>query len=81
MGQVQQRCHGAELRRRPQLHGPGELVGPDVRDAFVGQDPAAAPRNHSPSFFADEGVLPLGVRTLANLAVDWLTANPAKAGR
>ena len=23
---------GAELRRRPQLHGPGELVRPDVRD-------------------------------------------------
>ena len=32
-------------------------------------DPATAPRNHSPSFFVDEGVLPLGVRTLANLAV------------
>ena len=43
-----------------------------------GQDPAAAPRNHSPSFFVDEGVLPLGVRTLANLAVDWLSARPPK---
>jgi amidohydrolase len=40
-----------------------------------GQDPATAPRNHSPSFFVDEGVLPLGVRTLAGLAVDWLSAN------
>jgi len=43
-----------------------------------GQDPATAPRNHSPSFFVDEGVLPLGVRTLANLAVDWLSANPSR---
>ena len=40
-----------------------------------GQDPAGAPRNHSPSFFVDEGVLPLGVRTLANLALDWLAGN------
>jgi amidohydrolase len=40
-----------------------------------GQDPATAPRNHSPSFFVDEGVLPLGVRTLASLAVDWLSTN------
>jgi len=43
-----------------------------------GQDPATAPRNHSPSFFADEAVLPIGVRTLANLAVDWLVAHPVK---
>ena len=43
-----------------------------------GQDPAAAPRNHSPSFFVDEGVLPLGVRTLTSLALDWLLANPPR---
>ena len=43
-----------------------------------GQDPVTAPRNHSPSFFVDEGVLPLGVRTLASLAVDWLSANPPR---
>jgi hypothetical protein len=43
-----------------------------------GQDPATAPRNHSPSFFADEAALPVGVRTLANLAVDWLQAHPVK---
>jgi amidohydrolase len=40
-----------------------------------GRDPATAPRNHSPSFFVDEAVLPLGVRTLAGLAVDWLSTN------
>jgi amidohydrolase len=31
--------------------------------------------NHSPRFFLDERCLPLGVRSLAALATDWLTAN------
>jgi amidohydrolase len=43
-----------------------------------GTDPAAAPRNHSPYFFADEAALPVGMRTLANLALDWLQANATK---
>jgi len=38
-----------------------------------GQDPATAARNHSPQFFVDEGVLPLGVRAMTQLAVDYLT--------
>jgi amidohydrolase len=38
-----------------------------------GVDPAAAPANHSPYFEVDEGVLPLGVRVLANLAADFLS--------
>jgi amidohydrolase len=33
-----------------------------------------APSNHSPLFFVDEKALPTGVRALANLAVDFLTA-------
>jgi amidohydrolase len=37
-----------------------------------GQDPATAPANHSPLFFADEGALPVGVRALANLAVEYM---------
>ena len=37
-----------------------------------GVDPVTAPANHSPLFDVDEGVLPLGVRTLANLAADFL---------
>jgi metal-dependent amidase/aminoacylase/carboxypeptidase family protein len=37
-----------------------------------GQDPATAPPNHSPYFFADERALPLGVRAMANLALDYL---------
>ena len=36
------------------------------------QDPETAPRNHSPLFFADEGALLVGVRALANLAVDYM---------
>lgn len=43
-----------------------------------GQDAATAPRNHSPNFFADEAALPVGVRALTTLALDWLTLNPAK---
>jgi amidohydrolase len=38
-----------------------------------GQDPLKAASLHSPLFFADERALPLGVRALANLAVDYLT--------
>jgi len=41
-----------------------------------GQDPATAPRNHSPYFFADEAALPTGVRSMANLALDFLRSKP-----
>jgi amidohydrolase len=45
---------------------------------FLGVTPATAdtktaPANHSPRFFADEGALPIGVRLLANLAIDYLS--------
>ncbi len=40
-----------------------------------GTDPATAPANHSPLFFADEGALPVGVTALANVAVDYLTGS------
>lgn len=36
------------------------------------RDPATAPANHSPHFFADEGALETGVRAMANLAVEYL---------
>ena len=47
---------------------------------FVGvtpptQDATTAAPNHSPLFFIDEAGLPLGVRALAHLAVDWLAAS------
>ena len=38
----------------------------------AGRDPATAPQNHSPLFYADEGALPVGMRAMANLAVDYL---------
>jgi amidohydrolase len=38
-----------------------------------GADPAKAARNHSPLFFVDEAALPVGVKAMANLAVDYLT--------
>jgi len=43
---------------------------------FLGVTPpgkeAGAAQNHSPLFFADEAALPVGVRALANLTVDYL---------
>ncbi len=36
------------------------------------QDWRTAPGNHSPLFFADEAALPVGVRTMTSLAVDYL---------
>ena len=42
------------------------------------RDIATAPRNHSPKWFFDEAALPLGVRSLANMAVDYLTATPSR---
>lgn len=36
------------------------------------RDPATAPANHSPFFFADEGALETGVRAMASLALEYL---------
>lgn len=36
------------------------------------QDYTTAPQNHSPLFFADESALPVGVRVMTNLALDYL---------
>jgi amidohydrolase len=41
-----------------------------------GQDPKKAAANHSPLFFADEAALPVGVRTMASLALDFLVGGP-----
>ena len=38
-----------------------------------GQDPVKAPSNHSPHFFVDESTLPVGVRALGQLAVEYLS--------
>ena len=52
---------------------PGMFVTLGVVPA--GQDPAKAASNHSPLFFADEHALPIGVRTMAALAVDYLAGS------
>ena len=36
------------------------------------QDPSKAAMNHSPLFFADESALPIGVKVMTNLALDYL---------
>ena len=36
------------------------------------QDHTKAPQNHSPLFFADESALPVGVKVMSNLALDYL---------
>jgi amidohydrolase len=40
-----------------------------------GQDLTQVAQNHSPRFFADERALPVGVRLLVNLAVDYLAGH------
>jgi len=38
----------------------------------TGTDPAQAPSNHSPLFYLDEGGLPVGLRAMLGVAVDYL---------
>ena len=40
-------------------------------------DPTDAPANHSPLFYVDEAALPLGMRALAGLAVDYMQTGGA----
>ncbi len=47
------------------------FIGCTPRD----QDCKYAPSNHSPRFYVDESGLKVGVKTLAALALDWLSAN------
>src|SRR5262245_32199474 len=44
------------------------------------QDPAKAAPNHSPNFFIDESALVVGTRTLASLAVNFLSTEPEAGG-
>jgi amidohydrolase len=45
-----------------------------------GQEPAKAAPNHNPNFFVDEKALAVGTRTMASLAVNFLTTDPKKDG-
>ena len=49
---------------------PGQFVFLGVTPR--GQDHTTVPQNHSPLFFADESALPMGVRVMTNLALDYL---------
>ena len=40
----------------------------------AGQDPEAAPSNHSPKFFLDEGALVVGTESMLQVALDFLGA-------
>ncbi len=51
---------------------PGLFIGLGVG----ADDPSLVHPNHSPYFYADERALPIGVRALASLAVDFLSGNP-----
>lgn len=76
------RVAGADNVRVASLTGTAEdfsYFGQKVPAMFVflgvtprDQDWTKAPQNHSPLFFADESALPVGVRALTNLAVDYL---------
>ena len=43
----------------------------------AGTDPRTASKNHSPHFFADEAALPVGVRAMTFLALDYLRGSTA----
>ena len=49
--------------------------------APLGADPKTVAPNHSPFFAADEGALILGVRTLANLAIDAMVLSKSIVAR
>jgi amidohydrolase len=42
------------------------------------RDTKTAASNHSPKFYLDEAALPLGTRSLANMALDYLAVTPAR---
>ena len=52
---------------------PGFFIGLGVTPP---EDPSMGHPNHSPLFYADERALVIGVRALASLATDYLTARP-----
>jgi amidohydrolase len=57
-----------------QVPGMFFFLGVTPRD----RDWTTAAQNHSPLFFADESALPVGVRALTNLALDYLFQNAGK---
>jgi amidohydrolase len=71
------------VREAPRITGAEDFsfYSQEVPGLFflIGGRPPAVPRseavpNHSPLFFVDESALPLAVRAMASLAVDFLLA-------
>lgn len=67
----------AEDFSRYALKVPGLFIGLGVTSPS--KDPRTVATNHSPLFEADEAALPVGVRLMSSLAIDYLTA-PAGSG-
>ncbi|MBX3133780.1 MAG: amidohydrolase [Gemmatimonadaceae bacterium] len=67
---------GAEDFSYFQARVPGLFIFLGVSKADA--DLNTVPRNHSPLFFADEAALPVGVKAMSSLALDWLAQNPRR---
>ena len=46
----------------------------------VDKDTTAVPSNHSSQFFMDEGALPIGVRAMLGVTLDYLRGTPTQPG-
>jgi amidohydrolase len=55
---------------------PGLYFWLGIRPPQVAEKDAAP--NHSPEFFVDEDAIPLGLRAMASLAVDYLQGDPGE---
>jgi amidohydrolase len=85
MAPVLKRAADGQVAPAP-LHGASEdfsFFAKEVPGLYVflgvtprDQDPAKAAPNHNPRFFVDEGALVVGTRTMASLAVNFLSAEP-----
>jgi amidohydrolase len=82
---VLERAADGQVRRVPLLGASEDfsVFAKEVPGLFIflgitprDQDPAKAAPNHSPNFFVDEAALVVGSRTMASLAVNFLTAMP-----
>jgi amidohydrolase len=74
-----QRVAGAGFVESPRITGAEDFsyFAEEVPGLFIGlgvapEDPALVAPNHSPRFFADERALPLGVRALTALTLDYM---------
>jgi len=75
----QPRTNTSEDFSRYALKVPGMMISLGVTPPT--KDPRTAAANHSPLFEVDESALPVGVRALAGLALDFLAMRPAPASR